>query len=227
MKHGFAFLGLSVGCVAALFANENFLMRFVAASAALAFLGVALAYGFSNPKIFLKRLDGRISWLSFPLFWPFHALNFLSFGLFRLSQKENDCDEIAKNVLLGRRFSADETRKIAALNLYAVLDLTAEFGEIAALQNLNYRCIPVLDLGAPTAEELRESAKWIATQAEQGQVYVHCALGHGRSATFVAAYLLHCGQSKTADAAVNYIAARRPKIGLSDAQMKVLRFISE
>jgi protein-tyrosine phosphatase len=51
-----------------------------------------------------------------------------------------------------------------------------------------------------------------------GATYVHCALGHGRSATLVAAVLLELGLATDPDDAVNRIRLLRPGVALSPAQ---------
>jgi hypothetical protein len=55
---------------------------------------------------------------------------------------------------------------------------------------LHYKNIPVLDLTAPTPEQLVEAVRFMTEHAATGTVYVHCKVGYSRSAAAVAAWLL-------------------------------------
>ena len=124
---------------------------------------------------------------------------------------------------LGCRLNASDRAAIERLQIRSVFDVTSEFGETAFLRKLNYRACPLLDTNAPTIDELKSGAQWIADAAQSGPVYVHCALGHGRSATFVAAALLLSGRAQNASSAVEIVRQQRPHIGLSRAQRSVLQ----
>ena len=93
------------------------------------------------------------------------------------------------------------------------------------MRALDYRCIPLLDTRAPNLTQLREGANYIAQS--DGPIYVHCALGHGRSATFVAAYLLLSKRAQTAESVVTQIQKLRPRIGLAREQMAVLELYAD
>ncbi|MBI4870420.1 MAG: dual specificity protein phosphatase family protein [Candidatus Riflebacteria bacterium] len=86
-----------------------------------------------------------------------------------------------------------------------------------------YRCIPLLDGTAPGPEALLAGARWIQARLELGPVYVHCAMGHGRSALFVAAYLLLAGRAGTVEAALAELGRLRPGVHLHPDQSSCLR----
>ncbi|MBM0742981.1 dual specificity protein phosphatase family protein [Phormidium sp. CLA17] len=157
-------------------------VRIIAASFAIAFSGVGLAYAFIGHRAFLKNPNGELSLLSYVLYWPYHLLNWFSLLGFRRFGKENAFDKIDENVYLGCRLGASDKRDIEKLGIKSVLDLTCEFSETPALRRLSYRCIPILDTRAPSLESLKSGAEWIQEESAKGPVYVHCALGHGRSA---------------------------------------------
>ena len=54
-------------------------------------------------------------------------------------------------------------------------------------------------------------------------VYVHCAEGHGRSATVVAALLLLTEQVSTVEEAISNVRQARPGVGLNRQQIALLR----
>lgn len=88
---------------------------------------------------------------------------------------------------------------------------------------MNYHSIPVLDTRAPTIGQLSEGADFIERKATDGTLYVHCALGHGRSALFVAAHLLRTGRARNAEEAVALVRQKRANIELSREQFAVLQ----
>jgi hypothetical protein len=187
---------------------------------ALAFGGVAFAFGFIGPRAFLKRADGRLSIVSWLIFGPYYALNFLSLTLWRRFGKEEPFHEIEPNLYLGCRLYGRDESFWRDYALVAALDLTAEFSEVGFLRNArHYLCLPVLDTQPPSVEQLETGISWILRHLAERPVYVHCALGHGRSATFVVAYLLRAGKAATVPEALDKIAAIRPDIGLSLSQI--------
>ncbi len=162
--------------------------RLLFASLAGCWLLVGAAYAGVGAQMFGKRADGHLlSWSL--LFWPFHLLNSLLLRVCRCG-KESSFDQIEPNVLLGCQLNARDKAQLSSHNVRAVLDLTCEFPETPFLRALNYRSIPVLDTRAPTLAQLQDGAEFIESSIPNGAVYVHCALGHGRSALFVAAYCL-------------------------------------
>lgn len=56
---------------------------------------------------------------------------------------------------------------------------------------------------APNTEQIQEGVDWAQVQLAAGTpVYIHCAHGHGRSATVLAALLSAQGRASTAEEAV-------------------------
>jgi protein-tyrosine phosphatase len=56
---------------------------------------------------------------------------------------------------------------------------------------------------APTAAAIDAAVRFVLRERAAGHsVYIHCAHGHGRSATVAAAALIAGGQASSADAAV-------------------------
>ena len=222
-KYAIIFITLSLICAFYVITAPSVLVRLLAASTAVAFAGVGSAYAFLGPKAFFKKPDGRLHLVSYLVFWPYHLLNTISLLGLRLTSKEKPFDCVDENVYLGRRLYHSDEAAFTQLKVCSVLDLTCEFSEMPALRRLAYRSIPILDMCAPTVEQAEAGAQWINKQKGHGPVYIHCALGHGRSATFVAAYLLLSGKAQTAKEAVAFISTIRPRVGLTKSQWALLR----
>jgi hypothetical protein len=185
-------------------------VQVVAWNTAMAFALVALAYLGAEPAILLKRPDGTRSPQSWPLLWPYFFLTGFSFWLYRMNEREPPFVQVVPNLYLGRRLTPREVRQAAPIGWQAVLDLAAEFAEVRALRRLpGYRSLPVLDATAPSWEQLLDAVDWLKERVAQGPVLVHCALGHGRSATVVVAYLLATGQVKGVKDGLSLLRAQR------------------
>jgi protein-tyrosine phosphatase len=72
----------------------------------------------------------------------------------------------------------------------------------------------VLDLTAPTPEQLDASTTFVREHARNGVVYVHCKAGYSRSAAVVGSHLIREGLAKDATEAAAILRARRPGIVL-------------
>jgi protein-tyrosine phosphatase len=126
-------------------------------------------------------------------------------------------------VLIGRRLSGTEARLAVGAGVTAVLDLTAEFSEAAPFLRLAYCNVPILDLTAPTSEQLAAATAFIAEHARTGVVYVHCKIGYSRSAAVVGAHLLATGQVATVADAEARLRRARPSIVIRPEAMAALR----
>ena len=109
---------------------------------------------------------------------------------------------MAQGVLVGRALTEAEAAAAVELGVTAVLDLTAEFSETAAFRATRYHNLPILDLTAPTQDQLHEAAAFIAREAAKGTVYLHCKIGYSRSAAVAGAYLLASQEAATVEEAV-------------------------
>ena len=118
--------------------------------------------------------------------------------------------------------SAAEARAMVANAKWAVVDMTSEFPEVPVLRRGTYLCLPTLDHTAPTPVQIKSALDFIAAEKPFRKVLVHCAAGHGRSATVIAAWLLQNGVVKTAVEANDYMKRIRSGVRLKPAQLRVL-----
>lgn len=190
-------------------------LKVVFANIALSFMGIAFGFAFFGSKIFPRTKHKNHSFLSYLIYWPYHCLSLFSLWIFCRIKDENIFDEIIPGLYLGRKLWKYEMKKLPQ-NI-AVLNVTAEFNNISCD---NYECIPILDNTAPTLEELQYGISWIAKQ--NTPVYVHCAVGHSRSTTFVVAYLLYKEMFKDVESAVTFVQEKRQSAHPKECQMAVI-----
>jgi protein-tyrosine phosphatase len=222
-RYALTFGALAVLCVVVILSGPNGFIQFVATCSAFTFACVAYGYGYKGPEVFLKRVDGTFGVNSYLLFWPYHLLTRTSLQMCRWLGKEEPFHEIENDLYLGCRLSQSDKKALPIAEALSVLDVTCELSEVSFLrQGQLYFCLPVLDTQAPTMGQLKEGVAFIQRRLKDGPVYVHCALGHGRSATLIAAYLLSVHPKMTVEEAIAKIAAIRPNIDLSESQVDAL-----
>lgn len=190
---------------------------------AVSFLLLALAYALGSPGLFGKRPNGRLAFWGRVLFGPYFQLNALIFRLHQGLSREPAYAEVVPNLFFGRRLTNREAHTATQLDWLAVLDLAPEFAEVPSLRNLpGYRSFPILDATAPTEPQLRDTILWLAVALKNGPVYVHCALGHGRTGCVVVAYLLSAGIVKSIAEGVRLLQSQRAGVRLNRTQHRAL-----
>jgi len=189
----------------------------------LAFGGIGLAFGTGRPGVFMKKPSGRLSFLSYLIFWPYFMLNQLYLYLFRRSAEEHAIDEIWPGIFLGCQLFENDRELISSKGIKGTLDVTSEFAETNfILESHDYLNIPLVDTCAPTTEQLVKAVDWLSKQQSKGPIFIHCAVGHGRSATIAAAFMVKENLASSADEALRVIKKIRPSVGLKPSQMAAL-----
>jgi protein-tyrosine phosphatase len=190
---------------------------------AIAVTTVGLGYLGLGPAVFGKRHDGTLKAPHFVLLLPYHVVAWLRVQWDAYRHAEDPWHEVAPGLFLGRIVQAHALPK----NTRVVVDLTSEFPASAALREGRvYHCLPTLDTSVPDYDEFAKLARLVATH--EGAIYVHCAAGHGRSATFAAAVLIARGQAHDVSAAEAKMRAVRPTVHLHRGQRALVeRFTRE
>ena len=174
-----------------------------------ALLVVAAAYFGAGPVIYRKE-DGRLHWSARLVLGPCLLGQHVSRIYYR-----RQCrlwDQLTPRVWIGGTLNHSEGDAAVQLGVTAVLDLTAEFSAAAPYRALRYSNVPILDLTAPSIEQLREMASFIDEESKQGIVYIHCKIGYSRTAAAAAAYLLQTGKARGIEEALEQLRQVRPAI---------------
>ena len=222
MVYGLQFLALSLGLLVLAGQAAPDPRAILLGLAGLGLLGPALAWLARQPAVFGKRPeDGQVPLWALLL----HAAWYLLAGLGLLAQRlgrEAPRDEVAPRVWVGRRPTRREAARLPPD--VVVLDMTAELPGTAAGTGRPYRCLPVLDTQAPSPAQLDDAVAWIGDHWRAGRsVLIHCAAGHGRSATAAAAWLLDQTPGLSIEDAEARLRAARPGIRLNAAQRQALQ----
>ncbi len=186
---------------------------------ALSFAIIALGYFYLGPCVYGKSHRGRLSPINQLILLPYLLYLWLVWHILRLIRREAAFNQLTENVFIGRRLLSHEF----PANIDHVIDLTCEFTEPKALRSTSYYSFQILDGCVPSCNQLRD---WVAKTADlSGNIYIHCAEGHGRTGIFAAALLLHTGYAKTPDKALQLLKSKRPLIHLGQQQIAMLNAI--
>ncbi len=177
------------------------------------FIAVGLAYVWQKPGIFGKRPDGTLTPWRVVLLWPYLLFTWVAWYLGSRLSREAPGHLIAPGLWLGRRAYGRELPADISL----IVDMTAELSEPASVkQGRTYVGLPTLDGSVPDRAKLRTLVETIRTW--QGGVYVHCALGRGRSALVMAAVLLAKGVAPDFAGASQVLKKGRPSVWMNAVQ---------
>ena len=173
-------------------------------------LGIAASAYFGLGPVIFRKADGRLHWSARLVLAP--CLLGQHFSLLYYRRQCRPWDKVTPQVWIGRTLNQGEAAAAARLGVTAVLDLTAEFSEAKPFRRLIYRNIPILDLTAPSTDQLREMAAFIDDESRKGVVYIHCKIGYSRTAAAAAAYMLQTGKARSVADAIALLRQVRPAI---------------
>jgi protein-tyrosine phosphatase len=179
-------------------------------------VAVAILYLAPAPRALGKRADGTLAWWSWLAWAPLLGYMRLLHELARTMTDEPVATEVAPGIWVGRRPRRHELPPGIAI----VVDLCAELPAAPGVaEGRRYLAIPTLDAMSPPPGEIARAVD--AVLAAGGAAFIHCAFGHGRSATVAAAVLVRRGDASL-DAVEAMMRALRPRIGLNAHQRSAL-----
>ncbi len=182
---------------------------------------VGLGYAGVGPRIFGKRSDGRMRPLNVLILAPYLLLLWSVWHLSRTLRRESPFNELVDGIIIGRRLLPGEYPE----GIESVVDLTAEFPESSRTrQGRTYRAFPILDASPSTPAALDGIARVIMDLP--GDVYIHCAEGHGRTALVATSLLLARGDVRSADEAITWVLERRPLARMNATQRKTVNEVA-
>lgn len=201
---------------AALVALAIWLHAWVLLWPAAVLVATAIVYLIQAPRALGKRPDGTIAWWGWLAWAPLFGYMRLLHELARTLTGEPVANEVAPGVWVGRRPRQHELPPGIAI----VVDLCAELPVAAGVAtDRMYLAIPTLDAMSPRPDEIAHAVDTMI--AAKGPTFIHCAFGHGRSATVAAALLIRRGEA-TLDDVERKLQSQRPKIGLNAHQRRAL-----
>jgi protein-tyrosine phosphatase len=179
----------------------------------LCFAAVGIAYAKRLPGIFGKRPDGTLAPGRVLLLLPYLLFTWAVWFLDTHIRSENACDEITPGLWLGRW----PTTRDMPPGVTQIVDLTSEFTARRAVRDGRlYLLLPTLDATPPDREAALRIAQQVADSHEP--TYIHCALGHGRSALVTALVLIKRGDAANVEDALALLRRARPGVKLNPGQ---------
>jgi protein-tyrosine phosphatase len=170
-----------------------------------------------------KRPNGELAPWSLVVNGPFLLFGLVSMRAWHLLAHGPPWHEVSPGVWIGRRPTRRDRAAWRELAPTAIVDLCAELPATRVRSGAEaYLPLPVLDAQAPTDDQLERALTFIDAHRD-GRVFVHCALGHSRSATVIAAWLIAGGHPGPVEVVVAELAARRAGIALTPPQAERLR----
>ena len=173
---------------------------------------VAFAYLTGNAAVFQKQADGRLSAAATILLLPYLAGVRLNMAYWLRGKAKTV--RVRDDVLIGSVSGISD-------DLPAVLDVCAEYP--CPRYRGAYRTLPLLDMVAPSENDLMQAASLLeALRRQHGKVLTCCALGYGRSAAVVFTWLLVYGGCRDLAQATAELKQARPQTVLPPETAKVV-----
>ena len=179
---------------------------------------ISFSYYFNSTFIFGKQSNGKLNLFDHLLLFPYLLFIWMIWRFSTILDKSKPFNQLTENIWIGRRLLDKE--EIQSIDL--VIDLTCEFSEsIELIAVKEYLSFPILDAGVPNEKELKRLLNYI--KGFNGNIYIHCAQGSGRTGVVTCGYLLFIGKAKTIEEAYQFAKSKRPSVKLNSNQIHFLR----
>lgn len=215
MKYAVLFLsiGISLIILGIKFGGLGWLLVWSGVS----FVVVGIGYAGLGAQIFGKNQEGKIASWGMILLLPYLIFYWTIWYFLCLIIKEDCANEIVPGIWVGRRVLLDELPE----NISLIVDVVAEIPELSeVISGKTYLYVPTLDKAVPNDIIFQDVVKKICDW--EGDIYIHCAFGHGRSATVAGAVLIAKGLADDVQHAEEIMKKARPKISLNQVQINLL-----
>eukprot|EP01102_Stenamoeba_stenopodia_P008196 TRINITY_DN2337_c0_g2_i1.p1 TRINITY_DN2337_c0_g2~~TRINITY_DN2337_c0_g2_i1.p1 ORF type:complete len:273 (-),score=47.88 TRINITY_DN2337_c0_g2_i1:553-1371(-) len=194
---------------------------------AIVYTIVTFAYIINIPSVLALKDEetGRLNHAMIIFMFPFLLLVWLVWYSRAATTSDPSSQHIVEKWYIGR-----QPLRHADLphNTAMVVDLSSEFGRLYSLRksSIKYRCISSLDTSPPPDHKLGRYIKIMKEAiAVDGNVFIHCANGHGRSAAFLVAVMWMSGYSPSLSEAEKTLKSIRPSIRIRAGQRRFLEQI--
>ena len=219
MKYSIFFFMGSIATASTAFRGETTSLFLLWCSLSLGI--VAFGYGGLGARVVGKKSDGRMMPIAVLALAPYLVLTWLVWHFSRLIRREAPSNRLVEGVTVGRRLLGSEYPR----HIQAVVDLTAEFPEVKVARMADkYWAFPILDASAPETEALVALIDEI--REFSGEIYIHCAEGHGRTALVAASLLLIRGEVGNVEEAVHRVLEQRPGAHMNRVQRQALESLA-
>lgn len=162
------------------------------------------------------RATGTFPAWAYALWSPYFAIAKVVRSVIVARSREPAADEVATGIFVGRIPEGASVPPGVTL----VIDLCAEFAAAPSASNgTSYLAIPTLNGCAPHDADARAA---VELAREHRAVLVHCAAGHGRSATIAAMIALDRGLFVDGDAAIRAFRAVRRSVSPTSEQRALI-----
>lgn len=204
----------------------DWLVVAVEADAALVMLSLAMAFGLRSAGFDIERRTLHPAWraATAALLLPYRVLGRAALGVSGWLDHEGPINPLAPGIFIGRLPTRSVRAQIGREGIDAILNLCWEFpGPSTSGRSPECGHVPILDGAPPTDRQFDEAVRWVAARRAEGRhVLIHCAQGHGRTATITAAVMVRLGLAEDADDALARIRSVRPGARPSRAQRAAL-----
>jgi hypothetical protein len=233
----FGFCGIALATLAVRLARQAtdiwWVLVAVEVHFSVCFLSLAAVYGLREAGISVEDYLVRPGWSPIirVILMPYVALGGAALFVARWFDREGLLNQVVPGLYIGRLPFPFERHGLREAGINAVVNLCWEFPHPSGTDRkpgIVTARVPILDGSPPTDRQFGEAIQWVARWRAEGRcVLVHCAQGHGRSATIVAAILLRLGLAQNVEQAVSMIRAARPRAHPSrKQQVALMRYTS-